>query len=60
MCTDTIHPGRCIVENPHATVTGLNGSAIYHFRVSVIFNGAYSDPSTPSVGLRLKGQQGGS
>lgn len=59
-CTTSISPGRCIVETSYATVTGLNGSAVYYFRVYAILNGAKGGPSMPSVGLSLQGQQGAS
>ncbi|KAL9981261.1 hypothetical protein ACROYT_G009938 [Oculina patagonica] len=57
VCTNSTSPGRCIVEKSYATMTGLNGSAIYHFRVYAIFNGAKSEPSMPSIGLSPQGQQ---
>lgn len=58
VCVDSISPGRCNVEKSYATVTGLNASAIYHFRVYAILNVAESHPSMPSVGLSPRGAQG--
>ncbi|XP_078362802.1 scavenger receptor cysteine-rich domain superfamily protein-like [Oculina patagonica] len=57
VCTNSTSPGRCIVEKSYATVTGLNDSVIYHFRVYAIFDGAKSEPSMPSIGLSPQGQQ---
>lgn len=58
VCVDSISHCRCIVEKSYATVTGLIGSAIYHFRVYAILNVAESHPSIPSVGLSPRGELG--